>query len=198
MQPDIQTQPRTLRRPAPQGIGHGRGFTLVELMVTISILVILTAIALPSFRSLIQSNRAKTETADFLSYLQTARVEAIREGQTVTLCGSTNGTSCNATTDYWETGWILFSDPNANQTVDAGETVLKIGQPFSSTDTLRSNASLKGVTFNREGFAQGLTGTVTFTLHTSPLNAKATRCILINVVGRAQVQTASANPTTCS
>lgn len=175
-----------------------RGFTLIELLVTLVVLAIITTIALPSFQSIIQTNQARAELADFASYLQAARAEAIREGQIITVCGSTNGTACSGTADVWEKGWIIFTDTNGNQSVDVGETVLKVGQSFSTTDTLRSNASLKGLSFNREGFALGLNGNTIFTLHTQPVNSAATRCLLLNLVGRIQVQTNSANPGTCS
>jgi hypothetical protein len=56
------------------------------------------------------------------------------------------------------------------------------------------------VTFNREGFATGLTGVVTFTLHDATATASYTRCLMLGISG--VMQTALANVTimgqTCS
>jgi len=65
---------------------HARGFSLVELMVTIAVLAILLAIGIPSFASLIASNRLTSATNELVAALQTARTEAIRRNVRVTVC----------------------------------------------------------------------------------------------------------------
>ncbi|MCP8463870.1 GspH/FimT family pseudopilin [Pseudomonas sp. ZM23] len=64
------------------------GFTLIELMVTILLLVILAGFAVPNFTSLIRSNRVQSVADEFYSLLQYARTEAVTRGQQVTLTAS--------------------------------------------------------------------------------------------------------------
>jgi len=85
------------------------GFTLTELMITLAIMAILLALAIPSFESLIASSRISTTTNDFHAALSQARSEAIRRGQRVTVCISANGVQC-ANAGGWEQGWISFVD----------------------------------------------------------------------------------------
>jgi len=63
-----------------------RGFTLAELMVTLTIMGILFAIGVPSYRNVTKSNRLSAEINGLLGDLQSARSEAIREGQQVSVC----------------------------------------------------------------------------------------------------------------
>ncbi len=104
------------------------GFTLVELMVTIVIAGILLMIAVPSFVSLTQTNRVAAEINGLSASLQFARAEAVKEGLPVTVCVSTTGTGCAAASTPWQSGWIVFSDANGNQTVNPGDLVLRRGQ----------------------------------------------------------------------
>jgi type IV fimbrial biogenesis protein FimT len=88
------------------------GVTLVELMFALTVLGILLAIAVPSFRGASLSSRLSAIANDLHSSVQIARSEAIKSNTTVTLCTSTNGTSCAASGD-WEQGWIVL-DVNDN------------------------------------------------------------------------------------
>jgi type IV fimbrial biogenesis protein FimT len=124
------------------------GFTMIELMMTVAIGSIVLMLAVPSFRYVTNSNRIAAEINGLLGDLQFARGEAIKEGKTVTACISNNGTGCTGGTS-WKDGWIVFSDPNANATVDAGETVLRVQKTFSGSDTFLANNGLTSVTFNR-------------------------------------------------
>ena len=165
------------------------GFTVIELLMVSAIAGIMLAIGVPAFMTLINKNRVAEELNALVSSLQFARAEAIKEGQTTTVCASTNGTSCNITTGIWNTGWIVFSDPNGNGTVDTGEKVRKIQQNFGGADTLTASSSRSTISFSRDGFATGLTGTVQLTLHTTPVVATSTKCLTINVVGLQSTQT---------
>lgn len=70
------------------------GFTLIELMVTIAVLAVVMAIAIPSMRGLINSNRLTTQANELVATLQYARSEAVRGNGRVTVCPTADGTTC--------------------------------------------------------------------------------------------------------
>jgi len=169
---------RTRRRHA--------GFTMPELVTTMAIGAILTAVGVPTYRYVTNSSRVSSEINGLLGDLQYARAEAIKEGQTVTVCASADGATCSGVTT-WQTGWIVFSDSNGNQAVDVGEPIRRVQPAFKGTDTL-SGTPLAAVTFNRNGFAVGLAGNSTFTLHDASNTAVWSRCVLVTQVGRMLTQ----------
>jgi type IV fimbrial biogenesis protein FimT len=152
-----------------------------------TIAAILMAIAIPSYRYVTNANRIAAEVNGLLGDMQYARGEAIKEGQTVTVCVSADGATCNGATT-WQNGWIVFSDLNGDQTVDVGDTVLRVQSTFTSTDTFVSN-NVAAVTFNREGFAAGLgpNGSL-ITLHAATPSSASTRCLSLTTVGLMTVQ----------
>lgn len=160
------------------------GFTLIELVITIAIASILTAIAIPSFQYVTTDNRMSGEVNDLLGVMQYARAEAIKEGNDVVVCSSTNGTSCSGAAK-WQTGWIVFSDPDNNGTLEAGEAILRYHNAFVGTDTFvpRDNTTSE-VQFSRDGFALGLASAgVYLELHNSTASSTYTRCLQISIVG---------------
>src|SRR3569832_2414901 len=81
-----------------------RGFTLVELLVTISIATILVTLAVPSFSDFVKNNRMITLTNDFVTALNVARSEAIRHKKHNTQNKSNDKTNKN-TRKKKEQGW---------------------------------------------------------------------------------------------
>ena len=80
------------------------GFTLIELMVTVSVLALLLGIGVPSFRATIQGNRVTAVSNDLVAALQFARSEAVRRGENVTLCSSNDQVTCSG---GWVDGWVV-------------------------------------------------------------------------------------------
>lgn len=104
---------------------HQKGFTLIELMITLFVLAIILGIAVPSFTDQIRNTRSLTFGEEFATALNYARSEAVKRGRPVTLCPSNDAqTDCD---DDWTQGWLVVlddSDP-ANNSVTVGE-VLRI------------------------------------------------------------------------
>ncbi|AEG71347.1 Tfp pilus assembly protein FimT/FimU [Ralstonia solanacearum] len=180
---------------AASASGRARGFTLVELVVTIAIVAILVTLAAPSFRSTIQSARTSIEVNSLVNDLQFARSEAIKRGQPVSICVSSDGATClanSSSNNKWQVGWIVFNDVNGSGGLDsASDVVVRKRAAFTGGDTFVASPTATVLTYNREGFATGLTsGTVTMTLHTVPVNQQATRCVAVNIVGHQVVQNA--------
>ena len=74
-----------------------RGFTLLELMVTVAVVAILATVAVPGFRDLIQNNRVTTQTNELVSALNFARTEAVKRGQRVEVTVTQNAPGWSAT-----------------------------------------------------------------------------------------------------
>ncbi|WP_243041624.1 GspH/FimT family pseudopilin [Dyella sedimenti] len=85
-----------------------RGFTLIELMVTLAVVAVLAIIAVPNFRDAIHRSAVSSASNALLADLSYARTEAVNRGQAVSVCPSTDGTSCNAGTAF-DTGWIIYA-----------------------------------------------------------------------------------------
>lgn len=85
-------------------------FTLIELFVTITVLAIVMAIALPSFKSQISRNKSEALSEDFIFALSLARSEAVKRGNSVTLCASDDSLTCSLNPDGWASGYILAVD----------------------------------------------------------------------------------------
>jgi type IV fimbrial biogenesis protein FimT len=145
----------------------------------------------PSYKYVTNANRISGEVNGLLGDMQYARSEAIKEGQTVTVCSSTNSTSCSGSTT-WQSGWIVFSDVNGTGAVDsAADTILRVQRAFPLGDTFDANNNTQFVTFNREGFALNLKNPpITVTLHAAVPATATTRCLQITIVGQLTTETA--------
>lgn len=149
-----------------------RGFTLVELMVTIAVAAILLTVGVPSFRELIQNNRVTTSNNALITALQLARSEAVKRGRSITVCASTDGTSCAASVD-WTTGWIVTTDP-----ADATAVI-------RAWDSLGSGLTLTGDDDEVVYRASGSTAAaVNFTLDFNACTGTRARAIAVSTTGR--------------
>jgi len=167
---------------------RNRGLTMLEVVAVMGIVAILVAIGVPSYQYVTSHNRIAAEINGLLGDLQYAREEAIKEGQTVSVCTSNNGTSCLGST-AWQSGWMVFSDLNGTGSFAAGDTVLRIQATFAGTDTFNASNNVSSITFNREGFANLTANGTQITLQPSPTANDATRCLAITMVGMMTVQT---------
>ncbi|MGH8520208.1 MAG: pilus assembly FimT family protein, partial [Gammaproteobacteria bacterium] len=70
-----------------------RGFTLVELVVTLGVAAILLGMAAPSVSQFLQNNRLKSDTFHLLDSIAVARSEAVKRGSQVVMCRSANPTA---------------------------------------------------------------------------------------------------------
>lgn len=114
------------------------GFTLIELIITITIAGILIALAAPAMRSFVLDQRLTTQANEFIADLNYARSEAIRRGTSVAICrqgGTPASPSCNSSAS-WGGGRIVFVDNNGNGTIDTGDAVLRVRESLDGNNTM--------------------------------------------------------------
>lgn len=169
-----------------------RGFTLIELMVTVAVVAVLAALAAPSFRTQIASARLTSHANALLSSLLLARSEAIKRNGRVVLCKSSDGATC-VTGGAWQQGWIVFVDANndAQRAVPA-ETLLQQVAPLSGDFKLTGDANLVDyVSYSGLGSTALTTGGFqagTFTLCERSASSGPGRELVINATGRPRVE----------
>ena len=163
-----------------------RGFSLIELLVTIAIAAIIAGVAAPSFSKMVNANRIQTAASALQSDMMYARTEAVKRGLPVSICPSTDQATCT-TTNAWANGWIVFNDVNGSGTIDStSDKVLRVRQKLQGGSTIVAAPAptQNAIIFNREGFTTNLgTAQVAFTLHTADNLASSTRCVLVTFGG---------------
>ena len=114
---------------------------MLELVVTLMVASILLALAVASYTVISKNNRIRAQSNDFHLALLMARSEALTRVSRITVCRSSNGTSC-ASSGGWEQGYIVFTDSDNDATVDTGETILRVNDALAGDNTLRGNGSV--------------------------------------------------------
>jgi type IV fimbrial biogenesis protein FimT len=144
-----------------------RGFTLIELVITLVVLSVGSALAIGSFQWFVESNRLAAATNDFSADVSYARTEAIKRqgGNTgrgqVVMCVSANGATCGAAPTTWLSGWLIYWDQdNDGAFITAnGDVLLKTHPALPNGFTLVTQpANTVQLAFNRLG---ALTSAVT-------------------------------------
>ena len=171
------------------------GFTIIELMVTLVVLAIVIAIAVPSFTGIIQRNTSVAIGEEFVTALNFARVEALKRRSSVSLCPSNDdGTACG---NNWSDGWIAFVD-GATETADSVTVseVLRVWNDMNRNAEInvsRDNAAVNFIRFAGMGIlakVNGSTNPISATAKQANCSGEAARTITIGISGMVNSKTA--------
>lgn len=145
-----------------------RGYTLVELVVTLSVLTVLVTLAAPAFAELVASQRVQIAAMDLLTSLLRTRSEAIKQNVNVTM--SPAGSA-------WSDGWVVEA---GGQSIDVHKAAANVSiVPNVASVTYRNSGRISGALAPRFEFSSTQTATK--------------RCVQIDLSGR-PVVTRSACP----
>lgn len=134
-----------------------QGFTAIELMVVVSIIAVLAALAGPSFAQMIESWRVRDATESLRSTLLFARSEAIKRGGQIAihkLPNNTNGCTSATGNRDWDCGWIVCHDTNNSGTCTSTEPVLQRIETPAKVQVTRTGGSVS-IKLNRWGLVDG-------------------------------------------
>lgn len=166
------------------------GFTLLELMVAISVAAILLTIGIPSFTSSIRRNQSVSDANALLGLLTLARSEAVKTDRIVTLCTSTDGKTCDSSA-AWSQGYVILS----------GSEIVKGAAPFSTGSSITASSNV--VSFNGSGNAGTVAGPTftsggdVFTVAPPQITTDSMRCVYVYQTGRATIIKPANTPQSC-
>lgn len=165
------------------------GFTLIEMMVTIAIMAIIAAIAMPSMQSLIIANRLAAQTNELLADLALARSEAAKTGGSVTVCISTDGLTCTGGTN-WALGRIAFTDDAPYGSREGSDTIVRKSPAIVDGNTFISSWATGHIRYLGTGLSNLTNTTNTLTLCHSGSSSKVVR---VSITGRAFLDAAASS-----
>lgn len=144
--------------PHPVGCGGGfphgvflrfqRGFTMVELMVTLVVLAVLLALAAPNMASFINNSRLRASQSELVSALTLARSEATKRGNFVVV----QALEPIVAGAEFSSGWLVFEDTNNNGVRDAGEEVFRSYPALGGNQRFATAGGVSAAAFNPRGF----------------------------------------------
>lgn len=187
---------RTCQNPSAQARRFVAGFTAIELMIVVSIIAILAALAAPSFTPLIENWRVREVSEQLQSTLYYARSEAIKRGGQVIIQkipNNTNGCSSASETSSWDCGWIVCYDTNGNGSCGTSEPVLQRLESSAKVHVTRRSGGAT-IQLNRWGLVAGpYLGFTLVPLNKSPSHMGA-RGVCMSSGGRIRVISQEAIP----
>lgn len=143
----------------------GRGFTLVEMLMALSIAAILLMLAIPSMEDAALNAKLRSQANAFLGSLHLARSEAIKRNQRVVVCKSPDGATCavDGGATHWEQGWIVFEDTDNDGARVGGEILIQRQPPLDLRFLLVGNGSVDDyISFSPRGSTAWTSGAPQF------------------------------------
>ena len=125
------------------------GFTLLELIITVALISIVTTFAIPSITTFTKNDRLTTNINTLVGHLGLARSESIKRSQQVSVCASTDNSSCGGN---WEDGWLVYADTNNDGSLNGTDEILRVQQALEGANTI-TTAIGNQVTYDNRGFA---------------------------------------------
>lgn len=165
-----------------------RGFTAIELMVTIGIAAILAALATPSFTGLMERWRVRQAIEGFESTLYYARGEAIKRGGNIIirkLPNNTNGCTSGSGANSWGCGWQVCEDINADNACQTSEVLQRFDAPAKLDITRPSGGAL--IRLDRWGMVAGTWVGLSFVPQGKSISDPAAKGICMSSGGRVRV-----------
>ena len=157
------------------------GFTLYELLLTLSLIAILVGLGLPSFTEIAANSRLRTEINALFHAIHVARKESIMRRSVVSICPSFDGLVCRPGKD-WSGGWIMFNnrDRDSPPQVDQGEPILQV---HTVGENVRITANRRGFTL-RATQKRATNGTIVVC---DTAGRVAPRALVVSYTGRPRV-----------
>jgi type IV fimbrial biogenesis protein FimT len=163
---------------------RSRGFSLIELITTLTVAGVSLAILLPSWSGLSGRSQITATANQLLNHLRYARNEAVTRNTSVGLCPSADGASCSGNPRGWQDGFLVFVDADRNRSRSADEPLLRVQQPQRTGLRLFSTSGRPAVVFRGDGAAWG--SNTTFSVCLGDEQA-ARRAVVLYGSGRARV-----------
>lgn len=135
-----------------------RGFTVIELMTVLSIMSAVLMLAATGFVQIKKNNRLLSEVYAFRASINKARSEAMAQRTFVTICRSSDGSTCS--TGDWNVGYIGFSDADGSGNPSDPNSIILSHSPSNQLN-IDYSATDGRLRFNSRGFALGFEGTLT-------------------------------------
>ena len=170
-----------------------RGFTVLELMITVSVAAVLATVAVPSFSSFMSNNRITAQANSFHSSILYARSEAVKRNVQVAMCGSSNSAAvnpCGTASSGWTDGWLMFVDDNENGQRDGTEAIIKTNTGVTGGSTFSGNSNV--ISYTNDG--RVTTSSLTFKLCDADNDDKYTRELTISPLGNPKVSKSGTCP----
>lgn len=164
------------------------GFTLTEFAVTLGVAALFLTMAVPSYYTMMQNNRAVSTVNKLAASLNLARMEAIKRGVKVSVCAAGNAalTTCG-NSSQWAQGWIVFLDPDNNNTIDSNNDLLKVTEALPAGTTVTSNQAV--VSYDSSGFVSS--GVLNMSMSASGCQGNNARQLTLSATGRLSVAKAN-------
>lgn len=135
-------------------MNNQKGITLIELIITLSIAMVLIAVAVPSFKTVMTTNTLATTANTISASIALAKSEAVTRGKRVSICPSRNTNDAEPVCDidgHWSDGWVVFIDTGDRLSIDGDDEILKIFQRIDNTAEIMSYAYSQGISINALG-----------------------------------------------
>lgn len=155
-------------------------FTLIELLITLALLFILSGMALPSFKELLDNSKLTTQVDGLVKVINLSRTTAISANRKVTICPTEDSKTCLSD---WSIGYMSFIDNNGDRKLNDNERVLSFYKNHDEKSTLSWKAFgfRKSLQWLETGITNHQNGSFQFCYNN---DASKSRALIITKAGR--------------